>query len=265
MVPVYLMVMMIACIVITLGALVAMIVVLHKKSKSIETGLSGAISYGALGYVWQYVFYAFFGMFVSVGLRKVGFNMTAIAFVITLVTTILTFLSLWWGIYLTNQKQLSLYRSAAVGIGFSLGKVLTDMVYSYGYSFYFSLVINRGEHVNDELRNSILNTSALELISGTIKCLTMYVIITAMALIMGYYYINKKKAVMAAFALAFYEILMIINLLIGFLPSVVSSILTIVFLVAVAVFMGRIVYIWLKTEEIVLIWDKETQKKVKQN
>lgn len=207
-------VMMAVCVLISITALVIPFMMIRKRSSKIEAGIIGALGYGILGYIWQYVFYMFAGLFVArlsvPGGERV--REVVISVLLTFVSTALTALSLYWGIYLTNQKQLSLYRSAAVGIGFSLGKIGIDLIYPYIASMYYAIQINRGTcQAPEVVQKVILETTVGSLLSGMYKCLVMFAIIFAIALIMGHYHIQKDKKMTWLSVICIYEAVMLIN------------------------------------------------------
>ena len=185
------MLVMAICVLVSVAVPVIPLFMIRKRSSKIETGLSGELARGGG-----------------------AFQTAVMNILLTFVSTAFTALSLYWGIYLTNQKQISLYRSAAVGIGFSLGKIAIDLVYPYVYSMYFAFQINAGTFQADEdMRLSILNTSIGSLLTGTYKCLLMFVIIFAITLIMGHYYIEKNRKMTWLSVIASYEVIMLINIL----------------------------------------------------
>ncbi len=257
MVSIVKMAVMAVCVLISIAALAIPTVQIKKRSSNIETGLAGAIGYGLLGYIWQYIFYMFAGMLI-VRMNFLGngkLSAVVINLLLTLISTGCTALSLYWGIYLTNQKQLSIYRSAAVGIGFSLGKIGIDLIYSYLYSLYFSYQINAGTYrASEEIRQSILESTIPSLVAGTYKCLLMFVIIFAIALLMGHFYIagNKKMAWMVV--LVVYEIVMLVNLALQSVFGPISATASDVSIMAVftvfAVLAGLVLHHWFRTGEV---------------
>lgn len=256
MISVFTMVMMAVCVLIGVAVPFGCILLLKGRSSKIESGLSGAVGYGVLGYVWQYVFYMFIGAFLMSAPIPGNEMVKAVIlqFLLTLVSTGCTAASLYWGIYLTNQKQISLYRSAAVGIGFSLGKIGIDLVYPYVYSLYLSLQMNEGTcQVNEFIQESILNTTAGSLISGLYKCLLMFVIIFWIALIMGKYYIQDNKKLTWIFVIGVYEMIMIINVVLRYLfrrTELGTDIALMVVLTLIAAAAGVILWHWYQHDEV---------------
>lgn len=247
-------VVMAVCVLICIVAIAIPTYLIKCRSSKIETGLSGAIGYGFLGYIWQYVFLMFAVVLVSRFLIS-GKNVALLQFLLTFVTTAWTAVSLYWGIYLTNQRQISIYRSAAVGIGFSLGKMGIDLIYPYATSFYFSLQINAGTfHGEEALRYSILETSIPSLFAGTYKCLLMFVMIFAIALIMGHYYIAGKKQMAWLSVLGIYEVIMLINMglqfTVGRLSQTANDIAFMIVFTVVAALAVLVLYHWLRTDEV---------------
>ena len=59
------MVLMLVCVVVGIAAAAVPYLMINKRSSALETGLPGAVGYGVLGYVWQYVLYMFGGVFIA--------------------------------------------------------------------------------------------------------------------------------------------------------------------------------------------------------
>lgn len=259
MVSTFNMVLMLVCVVVGIAAAAVPYLMISRRSSALETGLPGAFGYGVLGYVWQYVFYIFGG---GVFLYRLPFwgsmNGTArevlLNVLLTILTTLCTVAALYWGIYLTNQKKISIYRSATVGIGFGLGRIALDLVYPYCHSFYFALQINGGTyHGKEELKNSIISTSSASLVSGTYKCVLMLVIVLDIALIMGNYYVSKNKKMAWIYPLAVYEVIMLLNALPRLMfgnREIVAEVVVIVIYTIVAAVAGVDLYRWFKTGQI---------------
>lgn len=259
MVSTFNMVLMLVCVVAGIAAAAVPYLMISRKSSALETGLPGAIGYGVLGYVWQYVLYIFGG---GVFLYRLPFwrsmNETAQAIILnvllTILTTLCTVAALYWGIYLTNQRKISIYRSATVGIGFGLGRIGLDLIYPYCHSFYLALQINGGTyHGKEELKNSIISTTSASLVSGTYKCVLMLVIVLDIALIMGNYYISKNKKMAWIYPLAVYEVIMLLNALPRLMfgnREIVAEVVVIVIYTIVAAAAGVDIYRWFKTGQI---------------
>ncbi|WP_034785041.1 hypothetical protein [Eubacterium xylanophilum] len=209
---------LVICVIVAGAAIAFPYLQIHKRSSNLETGLPGAFCYGALGYLWSYLFY----MFVGAMLLRIGFfkqntgTMVTLQVILTLASTGLTALAIFWGIYLTNQKAVSMYRSVAVGTGFAFGKIASDLLYPYIYSFYLGLKINAGATgIDEKVRQSIITTTNGSLVSGTIKCILMTIFIILIAIYMGHYYTNKMPKQSYIVGVIIYETLMIINLIIS--------------------------------------------------
>lgn len=190
---------MAVCILLSIAAMAIPLFMLKKRSSKIETGLLGAVAYGFLGYVWQSVLSVFLVVLVNrlPFFGTGGFRVFAVNFLGIVCGIACTVLSLFWGIYLTNQKQRSLYRSAAVGIGFSLGKTSVEYIALYARDIYYSIQMNQGTYEeSDSIKQLILERSAVTVFTGMYKCLVMFVIIFAITLIMGNFYLKDetKKA-----------------------------------------------------------------------
>lgn len=258
MVSTFNMVLMLVCVVVGIAAAAVPYFMISKRSSALETGLPGAIGYGVLGYVWQYVLYMFGGVFIARLPFLKGMNESAQVIVLnvllTFLTTLCTVAALYWGIYLTNQKKVSIYRSATVGIGFGLGRIGLDLIYPYCYSFYLALQINGGTYSGkEELKNSILSSTSVSLVSGTYKCVLMLVIVLGIALIIGNYYISGNKKIAWIYPLVIYEVIMLMNALPRILfanRGYLAEIVVIVLYTIVASAAGVDIFCWFKTKQI---------------
>lgn len=249
------MIIMIACVLVGIAVLAIPYIMINKRSGKLETGLPGAVAYGFLGYIWQYIIYMFLGLYLTQMPFLKGINETfadvLVKVLLTLITTGCTAASLYWGIYLTNQKQLSIYRSAAVGIGYSLGKMGLDLIYPYVCSVYFSIQINAGTFQAEKgIKNSILNTTAGELVSDTYKCILMFVIVFTIALVMGKYYIQKNKKMTWLSVLVSYEIIMLINVILRYVCGGAFDVVFMIVFTVIAAVGGLILYQWFTTGEV---------------
>lgn len=249
---------MLVCVVVGIAAAAVPYFMISKRSSALETGLPGAIGYGVLGYVWQYVLYMFGGVFIARLPFLKGMNESAQVIVLnvllTFLTTLCTVAALYWGIYLTNQKKVSIYRSATVGIGFGLGRIGLDLIYPYCYSFYLALQINGGTYSGkEELKNSIISTNSASLVTGTYKCILMLLIVLDIALVMGNYYISEKKKMAWIYPLAVYEVIMLLNALPRLIfgnREIVAEAVVIVIYTILAAAAGVDIYCWFKTGQI---------------
>lgn len=165
-----------------------------KKSSKIETGMMGAIGYGILGYFWEEIIYSFLGLvaLTKLGglLNATGGNAVIVAAIEALLSGIFVALGLYWGIYLTNTKQQSLYRSATVGIGFGVGYALL----TYGFQLFYAIKINRGTFSGTEgAKAAILKTSVASLCLASYRNILMVMIFMGVALLAGKYYLEKKR------------------------------------------------------------------------
>ncbi len=247
-------VIMILCVLVCAGVMAAPCFLIHRRSSKLETGLVGALCYGFLGYIWFYIFYMFCGALVVRMIPRASVWLGLYEFFLTLLTTALTVLSLFWGIYLTNQKQRSIYRSAAVGIGFSLGKTAIDLFYPYLYSLYFSFQINRGTFAaNPAIKDSILKTSTSSLLMGSYKCILMFAFLFYLALIMGDLYLKKDTKRMAVTAAVLYEAVTLLNVVLQWiLPGLAASIIFVVLLSVLAAGCVVVLRHWFASGEVVI-------------
>ncbi|MGN1206078.1 MAG: hypothetical protein ACI4SQ_03705 [Eubacterium sp.] len=228
---------------------------IHKRSSKLESGLPGALGYGFLGYIWQYMIFSFIAMYLLALVFKgvTGFAKVGVSFGLTFLSTAFTIAALYWGIYLTNEKKRSIYRSAVVGIGFALGKVALELVQPYFYSAYASIRINSGQIGKEtDYMKAIESTTILSMLEGTYKCILMFIVIMAITLIMAKYYEQRKVHHAWISGAIIYEIIMLINqVFVNVIPSgLVQKILVLIVLTAIAVVCGSIVWHWFKTDEI---------------
>ena len=245
---------MIVCPLVALGVLGIAYFKIHKRSSKLETGLPGALGYGFLGYLWQYLIFSFLAMyFVALVVKNAaGFTKIGASFGLTFLSTAFTIAALYWGIYLTNEKKRSIYRSAVVGIGFSLGKVAIELVFFYFYSAYASIRINTGQvgKVTDYMK-AIERTTIPSMLEGTYKCILMFIVIMAITLIMAKYYEERKVHHAWITGAIIYEITMLMNQLTNLIQSgTFQKIIELVVLTIMAAICGTIVWHWFKTDEI---------------
>lgn len=168
-----------------------------RKSRKIETGMLGAAAYGCLGFLWQQLIYlvAAVGMTSFSPLRNaIEGNYVLSALLFSFVCSVFVALGMYWGVYLTNQKQKSLYRSVTVGIGFGVGNAVWNIILPYAMSFYYSIQINAGTFAKDaETRESILATSPATMYLDALKCILFLLVYMGVAYEMSRYYLEGKK------------------------------------------------------------------------
>lgn len=177
---------LIFAVVFSIGCGLVPFLVLWKRSAAIETGMLWALCYGALGYFWAQVLLRY-SLMAVVGNLKVFVTMQkefylGYLFVATLISAGMAVLANVWALYLTNQKQKSFYRSAAVGIGYGVGgaAIFTMM------PLYSAIQINSGSFAgNDALKQSIANSNTVDLFLGGYKYGALVIIGMAISLIMG--------------------------------------------------------------------------------
>ena len=255
MIPTIKIVCMILCPLIALVVLGIAYFKIHKRSSKLETGLPGALGYGFLGYLWQYLIFSFLAMYLLALVFKgvSGIAQVGVSFGLTFLSTAFTIAALYWGIYLTNEKKRSIYRSAVVGIGFALGKVALELVQPYFYSAYASIRINVGQlRTETDYMKAIEHTTIPSMLEGTYKCILMFIVIMAITLIMAKYYEERKVHHAWITGAVIYEAIMLINqIFVNILPSgIVQKIVVLVVLTVIAVICGSVVWHWFKTDEI---------------
>lgn len=167
-----------------------------RQSSKIETGMLGALTYGVLGYFWEEIIYSFLGLValtnMSGVLNSTGGNAVFVAFAEALASGLFVGIGLYWGIYLTNTKQRSLFRSAAVGIGFGIGAALLN----YGFQLYYAVRIHMGIFTGtDTARDKILSLSSASLYVAAYRNVMTVLVFMGAALLMGKFYLEKKRLI----------------------------------------------------------------------
>ena len=247
------------CIAMLLPLLVAVVfyILIHRRSSKIEAGMPGAIGYGILGFLWQELIYLMLIVILTnfVWLRNLMSNNFALtAVVYGLLCSIFVALGLYWGTYLTNQKQRSLYRSATIGLGFGIGNIGWYILATYSMSLYYSIQINAGTFAkSEELKASILNTSAMSMYMDALRCILLLLIYTGVALLLGKFYLegNKRAAwgtpILVQFFISFTNALVQ-----EYLPAMAARILFYAVLACMAAVSVWTLLRWLRTGQVVL-------------
>lgn len=223
-----------------------------KRSSKIENGMVGAVGYGILGFFWQEIIYSFLSMMAlkhMIGVfNTIGGSAILVAAVEALLRGVFVVLGLYWGVYLTNTKQRSLYRSATVGIGFGIG----DALLSYGFQLYYAIRINLGIFTGEEeAKARILETSTGSLYIGAYRGMLMVIIFMGMALVMGNYHLEKKHKLAWGIPLVVYVFLRFTEVLLNTYISVLIT--RIIICVLLTAFAGAALWIvrgWLQTGKV---------------
>ncbi len=214
-----------------------------KKSSKIETGMMGAAGYGILGYIWQEVIYSFLALVLFANLPWLR-NITGGAALLfaaaeALVSGIFIALGLYWGIYLTNTKQRSLYRSATVGIGFGIGY----SILSYGFDLYYAIQINSGTYAGTEAAKAkILTMSSGMLYVSSYRNILMVIIFMGIAYAMGKYYLEKNYVQVCAIPVVVYVFMRFTDVILNtYCPMAVARTVICVILTAMSV---GVLWLW---------------------
>ena len=255
MIPTINIICMIVCPLIALFVLGVAYWKIHKRSSKLETGLPGALGYGFLGFIWQYLIFSFLALYLVGAVFKSanGIGRVGLSIGLTFLSTAFTIAALYWGIYLTNEKKRSIYRSAVVGVGFALGKVALELVQSYFYSAYASIRLNMGEVTKKtDYMEAVKSSTISSMLEGTYKCILMFVVIMAITLIMAKFYEEKKVHHAWIYGGIAYEVIMIFNqLCVNLIPEgILQKVIVLVVLTILALICGTIVWNWFKTDEI---------------
>lgn len=223
-----------------------------KKSSKIESGMMGAVSYGILGYIWQQVIYSFLAIVVVANMPSLA-NITGgatilVAAVEALASAVFITLALYWGVYLTNTKQNSLYRSATVGIGFGIGYT----VLSYGFQLYYAIRINSGTYTGAETtKANVLGTSPGMLYVASFRNILMVIIFMGVALVMGKYYLEKNRLTACAVPVIVYVFMRFTDVIMNtYLPVIVARTIMCVILTLMSVAVIWFVRRWMQTGEL---------------
>lgn len=221
---------------------------LWKRSAAIETGMIGAVCYGMLGFFWaqlllRYALMAVIGN-LSVFVRMKDEFYLGYLVVSSLISGGTAMLANMWALYLTNQKQKSLYRSATVGIGYRLLEV---GIYTI-MPFISAVQINSGSfHGTEELKQSIIGSNTVDLFLGGYKYGVLVVVSMVIALIMGKFFLEGKIQKPIFFGLAAYGLLYFIRGGLGKICSTaVYRVTDLIFLTLVGV---AAVYIFVKWKD----------------
>ncbi len=208
-----------------------------KRSSKIETGMLGALGYGIVGYLWEEIIYSFLGLLALTNLtgllNATGGNAFFVAVVEALISGAFVALGMYWGIYLTNTKQRSIYRSATVGIGFGIGYTLLN----YGFQMYYVVKINTGTYTGDAAaKDRILSTSPASLYVSSYRNVLMVLIFMGMAFLAGKYYLEKKRLVCFMVPLLAYVFIRFTDVILNaYLPQLAARIIVCILLTALAV------------------------------
>ena len=187
----------------------------NKHSRKIETGMAGAAGYGILGFIWQQLIYLMAVVLLTNQAwlyRAIGKNFVLSALVYGVVCSIFVALGMYWGIYLTNQKQKSMFRSMTIGIGFGLGNAAWNILAPYGMSLYDAIRINAGTFSGTEkTKASILATSSTKMYLDAFKCILLILIYWGVAYGMAELYMQGKKIHAAAVPVAVQLVISLTN------------------------------------------------------
>ncbi|MCH5252858.1 MAG: hypothetical protein J1F22_07775 [Lachnospiraceae bacterium] len=239
---------------ILLPLLVAVIpyILIYRRSSKIESGMMGAIGYGFMGFVWQQLIYLMLIIlltYLDTDFQIISGNFILSSTVYSIICGIFVALGLYWGIYLTNQKQRSLYRSAVIGIGFGLGSVAWNIWVTYGMTLYEAFRINTGSFSGEEeLKASILSTSVGSMLLDSYKCILLLLIYLGVALIMGKSYLEGTKRTTWAVPIFVQLFISLTNAFMRqYMPALGSKIAFHLILTVMAAAAVWIVVRWLKT------------------
>lgn len=202
--------------------------IVGRYSRKIETGLIGAVGYGVLGYLWQQLIYLM--VIVVLTNQKWLFDAIGNSFVLSSIVygsicSIFVALSIYWGIYLTNQKQKSVFRSMTVGLGFGLGNYVWNILAPYGMSLYYSIRMNAGIPGDEKTRETILATASVTMYLDALKCILLLLIYLGVAFLLADFYMQGKKIYAAAIPVAAQLVISLTNAFLRqYLPELAARI-----------------------------------------
>lgn len=223
-----------------------------RRSSKVEAGMLGALTYGVLGYFWEEIIYSFLGLVVLTNmtgmLNATGGNAVFVAFVEALASGLFVAVGLYWGIYLTNTKQRSLYRSSVVGIGFGIGAALLN----YGFQLYYAIRINMGIFTGDDkARENILSVSSASLYVAAYRNVMIVLVFMGTALLMGNFYLEKKRLLSFLVPVIIWLFLRFTDVLLNtFASEMVAKISYCVIVTVLAAGSLWMVRLWLRTGEV---------------
>lgn len=223
-----------------------------QRSSKIEGGMLGALSYGVLGYFWQEIIYSFLGLVALTKmtgiLNATGGNAVFVAFVEALAGSLFVAVGLYWGIYLTNTKQRSMFRSVTVGIGFGMGAALLN----YGFQLYYAVKINAGTFSGTDMsRQAILTTPVDSLYIAAYRNILIVLIYMGVALLMGKFYLEKNRVSSWLLPMLTYLFMRFTDVLLNtYAPEMVAKIVYCVVLTMMAAFSLWMICHWMKNGEI---------------
>lgn len=242
-------------IVLPLFVAVLLYIVLHRHSRKLETGMMGAAGYGIMGYLWQQLIYLMMIVVITnmAWLRNAIGNIYVVsAFLYSLVCSIFVALGLYWGIYLTNQKQRSMYRSVTIGIGFGVGNLAWNILVPYGMSLYYAIQMNAGVFAGSEnTKQSILATACSTMYLDALKCTLFLLIYMGIAYQMSVYYLEGKKIYAWGVPIVVQLFISFTNSLIKqYMPETAAKICIYVILALLAAVSGWMVVRWLRADRL---------------
>ena len=225
--------------------------ILWKQSSKVERGMLGAIGYGIMGYFWQEIIYYFLKMLAYTKMQDVLSTDVgnAVMFVVVdvLASGIFVAAGLYWGVYLTNTKQRSLYRSTTVGLGFGLGVALLN----YGLPLYYAIRINVGAYTGtDTAKAGILSTSTVSLYLDAVRNILWVLVYMGVAFWVGKNHLEKKRLTAWLMPIIVYAFIRVTNaILVTYAPALFAKIVYMVVLAFVAAVSVWMVRNWYQSEK----------------
>lgn len=214
---------------------------LHSKIKMSETGMPGAIGYGIAGYLWGSLLLPIV-IIAVLGTLKIFSGMQQNVFPVYILfmsvfNAIFTLLANVWGIFLTNQKQKSLYRSSTVGLGFGFANAAILV----GISLYTAILMNGGKvtGLTSEEITAFVNTSPVDIVASGIQVVMVMIFYTFVAMILGPKINAKDWKGVILYGLLYYAGLHLVLKLLEIIPNSIYPYISIVVMLAIGIFCFR--------------------------
>ena len=173
-------------------------------------------------------------------LNTTGGNAVVVAFVEALAGSIFVAVGLYWGVYLTNTKQRSLYRSTTVGLGFGLGAALL----TYGFQLYYAIRINVGAFTGTDM------AKAASLYLDAVRNILVVLVYMGVAFLVGKNYLEKKRLAAWLTPIIVYVFIRFTDVILNtYAPALVAKIVYMVVLAFVAAISVWLVRNWYQSEK----------------
>ena len=173
-----------------------------RRSGSVETGHYGAVGLGVGGYLWGGILFPVV-ILAMIGNLKVFVTMKnnwtpAYLLFVAVFNGLFTIIAYVWGLYLTNQKQHSYYRSALVGAGYGFA----NGALSAGMQIYNAYLIQSGQAKSGQVVSNIVAKKTFVVLAEGITYGALIVFFTAMGFLLAKYMLQKETRKMFLIGIA---------------------------------------------------------------